>query len=78
MYSPHHCRVRPRHRYSNKQQGASRMVLESALAIALEGDKLEKDDKIQKGGVLTPASGLGDTLLQRLKAAGFYFNIVDA
>ncbi|KAK2078987.1 hypothetical protein QBZ16_002677 [Prototheca wickerhamii] len=58
--------------------GASRMVLESALAIALEGDKLEKDDKIQKGGVLTPASGLGDTLLQRLKAAGFYFNIVDA
>lgn len=54
------------------------MVLESALAIALEGDKLEKDDKIQKGGVLTPASGLGDTLLQRLKAAGFYFNIVDA
>lgn len=57
--------------------GAARMALESSLALALEGNKLDADPKCQKGGVLTPATGLGETLVQRLKQAGFFFNIVE-
>lgn len=49
------------------------MILESALCMALDQDKLEKDLYASKcpSGVLTPAAGLGLVLLGRLQNAGF-------
>ena len=35
----------------------SRMVLEAALCLALQGKELDASPDLQKGGVLTPASG---------------------
>ena len=40
------------------------MIAESALALALEHDKLPVLGK--KGGVLTPMTALGDVLIERL------------
>jgi len=42
------------------------MLGESALALALDRDALPASD----GGVLTPATALGDALVTRLRAAG--------
>jgi short subunit dehydrogenase-like uncharacterized protein len=42
------------------------MLGESALALALDRDKLPNVE----GGVLTPATGIGDALVDRLRAAG--------
>lgn len=42
------------------------MLGESALALALDRDKLPRSE----GGVLTPATGIGDALVDRLRAAG--------
>ncbi|WP_430780364.1 saccharopine dehydrogenase family protein [Actinoplanes sp. G11-F43] len=42
------------------------MLGESALALALDRDRLPESD----GGVLTPATGIGDALVDRLRAAG--------
>ena len=42
------------------------MFAESALALALEGDRLP-----DRAGVLTPATGIGTVLADRLRAAGF-------
>jgi short subunit dehydrogenase-like uncharacterized protein len=42
-----------------------RFLCESALALATEGDALPPG-----GGVLTPATALGDVLARRLRAAG--------
>jgi short subunit dehydrogenase-like uncharacterized protein len=39
------------------------MISESALALALDSPSFE-------GGVLTPATGIGDALVNRLRAAG--------
>ena len=44
------------------------MVCEAALCLALELDTLPGGRA--KGGLLTPASGLGDALVARLRAAG--------
>jgi short subunit dehydrogenase-like uncharacterized protein len=42
------------------------MLGESALALALDRDKLPPSE----GGVLTPATGIGDALVDRLRDAG--------
>jgi short subunit dehydrogenase-like uncharacterized protein len=42
------------------------MLGESALALALDRERLPASD----GGVLTPATGIGDALVERLRAAG--------
>ena len=44
------------------------MISESALAILLNHDELP--DIAKEGGVLTPASALGDVLVRRLEASG--------
>jgi short subunit dehydrogenase-like uncharacterized protein len=56
----------------------SRMVLEAALCLALERGRLDADPKVQKGGVLTAASALGETLVGRLKAAGLELEVMEA
>jgi short subunit dehydrogenase-like uncharacterized protein len=43
------------------------MLGESALALLLDRDALPPFP----GGVLTPATGVGDALVERLRAAGF-------
>jgi len=45
-----------------------RFVCESALSLALEADELPGGDT--RGGILTPATGLGDVLANRLRRAG--------
>jgi short subunit dehydrogenase-like uncharacterized protein len=42
------------------------MIAEAALALALDRDALPPSP----GGVLTPATGIGDALVHRLRAAG--------
>ena len=49
-------------------RATTKMLCESALALALQLDALPGG--LQHGGLLTPASGLGDVLVQRLRAAG--------
>lgn len=48
-------------------------LCESALALALDRDKLSGGP--QRGGVLTPATGLGDVLAERLRCAGTVIDI---
>ncbi len=43
------------------------MIGEAALALVLDRDRLPPSD----GGVLTPATGIGDALVDRLRSAGF-------
>jgi short subunit dehydrogenase-like uncharacterized protein len=45
------------------------MISESALALALA-------ERSSEGGVLTPATGIGDALVQRLRAAGLELTVV--
>ncbi len=45
-----------------------KFVCESALSLALDQDQLPGGQ--QRGGILTPATGLGDVLAQRLRQAG--------
>ncbi len=49
-------------------RATTKMLCESALALALQLDALPGGQ--QHGGLLTPASGLGDVLVQRLRTAG--------
>ncbi|MDT8989925.1 saccharopine dehydrogenase NADP-binding domain-containing protein [Curvibacter sp. APW13] len=49
-------------------RATTKMLCESALALALQDKELPQGRK--HGGVLTPASGLGDVLVARLRAAG--------
>lgn len=49
-------------------RATTKMVCESALALALQADALPGGKR--QGGVLTPASALGDVLVQRLRDAG--------
>ena len=49
----------------------SRMLLECGLALALEGPACPK-----AAGILTPATAMGAVLLQRLRSAGFVFDVV--
>lgn len=48
----------------------SRMVLEAGLCLALDADKVKPG-----GGVLTSASGIGLPLIDRLRNAGYIFEI---
>jgi short subunit dehydrogenase-like uncharacterized protein len=48
------------------------MLGESALALALDGDGLP-----DAAGVLTPATGIGDRLAERLRAAGHEYDVVE-
>jgi short subunit dehydrogenase-like uncharacterized protein len=48
-------------------RATTKFVCESALALALQADELPGGER---GGVLTPASGLGMVLVQRLLAVG--------
>ena len=50
-----------------------KILCESALALALQREELPggKD----RGGILTPATGLGGVLVERLKKAGMKLNI---
>ncbi|MBO3740088.1 saccharopine dehydrogenase family protein [Actinoplanes flavus] len=47
------------------------MLGESALALALDRDRLPESP----GGVLTPATGIGDALVDRLRAAGLEITV---
>ncbi|SEP30314.1 saccharopine dehydrogenase family protein [Trujillonella endophytica] len=49
------------------------MLGESALALALDGDRLPA-----RAGSLTPASALGDVLVERLRAAGHTYEVTEA
>ncbi|HSW07641.1 saccharopine dehydrogenase family protein [Aquabacterium sp.] len=49
-------------------RATTRFVCEAALALALQADALPGGSG--RGGVLTPASGLGEVLARRLQAAG--------
>ncbi len=51
-------------------QATSVMLGESALALALDEDRLP-----DRAGVLTPATGLGTVLADRLRAAGFTLEV---
>ncbi len=51
-------------------RATTKMVCESALALVLNTADLPGG--MERGGVLTPASGLGDVLVQRLREAGMH------
>jgi short subunit dehydrogenase-like uncharacterized protein len=54
--------------------GATSVMLgESALCLALDGERLP-----QRGGVLTPATGMGAALAERLRAAGQTYDVAPA
>jgi short subunit dehydrogenase-like uncharacterized protein len=48
------------------------MLGESALALALDGDRLP-----DRAGSLTPASAMGDVLVERLRAAGHTYEVTE-
>jgi short subunit dehydrogenase-like uncharacterized protein len=52
-------------------RATTKMLCEAALALALQLDELPGGRGF--GGLLTPASGLGDALVQRLRVAGMTF-----
>ena len=54
-------------------RATTKMLCESALALALQLDSLPGGRK--HGGFLTPASGMGDVLVQRLRAAGMTLKV---
>jgi short subunit dehydrogenase-like uncharacterized protein len=57
----------------------SRMILEIALCLALQGEELAKDPYASKnpGGILTPASACGLVLVDRLRNAGYELSVED-
>lgn len=50
-----------------------KLVCESALSLALQSDKLPGGQ--ERGGILTPATGLGDVLADRLRRAGMTIDV---
>jgi short subunit dehydrogenase-like uncharacterized protein len=50
----------------------AKMVAESALCLAFDGDRLSSP-----GGVLTPAVAMGGVLIERLKKAGIRFEVTE-
>jgi short subunit dehydrogenase-like uncharacterized protein len=54
-------------------RATTKMLCESALALALQADELPGAGKL--GGILTPASGLGDVLVKRLQLAGMTLEV---
>jgi short subunit dehydrogenase-like uncharacterized protein len=53
-----------------------KFLCESALSLALNMDELPGG--LQRGGILTPATGLGDVLAQRLRQTGMLIEIAAA
>ena len=51
-------------------QATAMMLGETALCLALGGDSLPRN-----GGVLTPATAMGDALVERLRAAGMTLTV---
>lgn len=49
----------------------------TAIMMAESGLCLLRDDLESEGGVLTPASAMGHTLIERLRRAGLEFDVVD-
>jgi short subunit dehydrogenase-like uncharacterized protein len=47
------------------------MLAEAALCLAFDRDRLPRT-----GGVLTPASALGDPYVERLERTGMHFEVV--
>ncbi len=54
-------------------RATTRFVCEAALCLALQAPKLPSG--MQQAGILTPASGLGDVLVQRLRQAGMTLEV---
>lgn len=52
-----------------------KFLCESALSLALNADQLPGGP--QRGGVLTPATGLGDVLVSRLRKVGMHLDTTD-
>jgi short subunit dehydrogenase-like uncharacterized protein len=50
-----------------------KFVCESALGLAVDFDRLPGGTT--RGGILTPATGLGDVLVERLKQAGMRLEV---
>jgi short subunit dehydrogenase-like uncharacterized protein len=61
-------RVRMHHQGDPSNRATVRFVCESALGLALDADALPGGPA--RGGVLTPATGLGEVLAARLQKAG--------
>ena len=57
-------------------RATTKMLCESALALALQPDELPLQVGAQ-GGVLTPASGLGQVLVEKLRLAGMTLAVED-
>jgi len=57
-------------------RATTKMVCESALALALQAEALPGGPG--HGGLLTPASGLGDVLVERLRLAGMKLDVQSA
>lgn len=55
--------------YDPGYNGTAIMLGQSALSLALDGDRLPA-----RAGVLTPATAMGDVLVDRLRAHGFTFD----
>ncbi|EFJ53178.1 hypothetical protein VOLCADRAFT_86200 [Volvox carteri f. nagariensis] len=53
----------------------SRMLLETGLALVLDAPRLAADPRLSRGGVLSPAAACGTVLIERLRAAGFTFEV---
>jgi len=53
-----------------------KMIAESALCLAKQRDLIEKQSPIGKGGFGTPASVMGNLLIERLQKAGIRFEIL--
>jgi short subunit dehydrogenase-like uncharacterized protein len=56
--------------YDPGYDGTAVMFGQSALCLALDGDLLP-----DRAGVLTPATAMGDVLVDRLRAHGFTFDV---
>ena len=54
-------------------RATTKMLCESALALALQLDELPGGR--QHGGLLTPVSGLGEVLVKRLRTAGMTLQV---
>ena len=62
-----------RHQGDPGNRSTVKFVCESALALAVDGDRLP--GARDRGGVLTPATGLGEALVARLRSAGVAIEI---